>query len=294
MAENGALVPPDPHHASSAGQSALRFALDRQRDRALGMTIVAATAFLAKLAGLADFDLLQAAVLLALGYLSVLLLVYGYRRAWRRGQPFGQTPWWLVVDVLLATGVVYLTGGISSLWIVWYIACVGRAALISGLGLASVVAGGSTVAYLALLMAMGQVHTFDRALVAVVQMLIVLGASTILLMGTAKLRESRQIIRGLHEEEKRKVEELSRVTQDLESVRRMLQNLTLTDSLTGLRNRRYFREMATAESDRFARWGTADRRSRGPAAAGGLLLVDLDRFEKVNEIHGRPTGDLVL
>lgn len=52
----------------------------------------------------------------------------------------------------------------------------------------------------------------------------------------------------------------------------------ITDSLTGLRTRRYLREVML--------------RQAGPDT--GLLLLDVDHFKKVNDVHGHGAGDEVL
>ena len=56
------------------------------------------------------------------------------------------------------------------------------------------------------------------------------------------------------------------------------------DALTGLFNRREFRNRMMAE------WGRFKRHKR-PLS---LLLFDLDQFKRVNEQHGRECGDIVL
>jgi two-component system cell cycle response regulator len=68
-----------------------------------------------------------------------------------------------------------------------------------------------------------------------------------------------------------------------ETYRRSL-SLALTDSLTGLYNRRY---MSAHLEGLMAR---AAAGSAGPA----LLLLDLDRFKSINDTHGHPVGDAVL
>jgi diguanylate cyclase (GGDEF)-like protein len=56
-----------------------------------------------------------------------------------------------------------------------------------------------------------------------------------------------------------------------------------TDSLTGLPNRRYFDEFC----------GLVARRRRADDAVG-VLMIDIDRFKSVNDLHGHAVGDEVL
>ncbi|RYF03173.1 MAG: GGDEF domain-containing protein, partial [Deltaproteobacteria bacterium] len=62
------------------------------------------------------------------------------------------------------------------------------------------------------------------------------------------------------------------------------QSLAVTDALTGLRNRRYFRGRLLEELDRA-------RRHRTPMS---LLLVDLDWLKVINERLGHQAGDRAL
>ncbi len=57
-----------------------------------------------------------------------------------------------------------------------------------------------------------------------------------------------------------------------------------TDALTGLANRRAFME-------RFA-YELARSQRHGPAPT--LLILDIDHFKKINDVHGHPSGDAVL
>ncbi len=73
------------------------------------------------------------------------------------------------------------------------------------------------------------------------------------------------------------------VTSKMRSLTR-LQQLAFEDALTGLPNRSLLR-------DRLEQSIAAARRSRGTFA---LLLIDLDRFKPINDVHGHAAGDLVL
>jgi diguanylate cyclase (GGDEF)-like protein/PAS domain S-box-containing protein len=63
-----------------------------------------------------------------------------------------------------------------------------------------------------------------------------------------------------------------------------LERLARTDGLTGLSNRRYFRELVLREIDR------SRRHKRGLS----LLFMDIDHFKKVNDTYGHDAGDEVL
>jgi diguanylate cyclase (GGDEF)-like protein len=63
-----------------------------------------------------------------------------------------------------------------------------------------------------------------------------------------------------------------------------IEELSLTDALTGLPNRRQLAEQVTR----------ASQRSRRDGACFALLLIDLDRFRQINDSLGHETGDRVL
>ncbi len=60
--------------------------------------------------------------------------------------------------------------------------------------------------------------------------------------------------------------------------------LSLKDSLTGLANRRQFRAVLEREIDRVTRSGETAL----------LLMLDIDHFKQINDIHGHLAGDVVL
>jgi diguanylate cyclase (GGDEF)-like protein len=77
---------------------------------------------------------------------------------------------------------------------------------------------------------------------------------------------------------------LRRLRAELREKNAMLERLSTTDALTGLRNRRYLEEVLRLEVLRAARYRT-------PLAA---LMLDVDHFKRVNDTHGHPVGDEVL
>jgi diguanylate cyclase (GGDEF)-like protein len=70
----------------------------------------------------------------------------------------------------------------------------------------------------------------------------------------------------------------------LQESQKQLKQLSVTDELTGLRNRRYIMERLEDEFQRA-------RRSDKPM---GLIMLDLDHFKQINDMHGHQFGDLVL
>ena len=64
-----------------------------------------------------------------------------------------------------------------------------------------------------------------------------------------------------------------------------LENLAATDPLTGLMNRRGFERFFDHELARI-------RRKHSPGAL--FILIDLDRFKPINDIHGHMAGDACL
>ncbi len=63
-----------------------------------------------------------------------------------------------------------------------------------------------------------------------------------------------------------------------------VQQLAITDSLTGVYNRRYFLELADQELDRSRRYGH-------PVS---VILFDLDHFKRLNDVYGHAVGDQAL
>lgn len=86
----------------------------------------------------------------------------------------------------------------------------------------------------------------------------------------------------------RRVEEQVRVQRDLidqlKDAKSRLEELVITDGLTGLYNHRHFREM-------LERSFSQARRESNPLS---VIMLDVDRFKQYNDTYGHPTGDEVL
>ncbi len=89
-------------------------------------------------------------------------------------------------------------------------------------------------------------------------------------------------------------------TRQLHDASQNLLQATLTDPLTGLRNRRYMHEVLQGEVDAFLKrkqflLGAPNQREAAlEDAVFGMFLVDIDFFKMVNDIHGHDAGDRVL
>jgi signal transduction histidine kinase/DNA-binding response OmpR family regulator len=130
---------------------------------------------------------------------------------------------WMTIDVVGCTLGVYATGGIHSPWFIWYAAVGGAAAFAGGKTAAYAVSLGSFIGYVVMLMLMGQATFWNEAMfLAVTRMLFLSGALASFIVGIANLQEKRLRIRQLETEESRKVEELTRLAQELEDANRRI------------------------------------------------------------------------
>ena len=69
--------------------------------------------------------------------------------------------------------------------------------------------------------------------------------------------------------------------REFETICNHLQDLALTDELTGLSNRRHFMEMLAAELSRYSR-------TKIPFS---IAMADIDHFKKINDTYGHDVGD---
>lgn len=100
---------------------------------------------------------------------------------------------------------------------------------------------------------------------------------------SARLRAARRVVK-LQDEVERDSREIRRFAAELALTNRRLQEVAMTDMLTGFPNRRHALERIEQE------WAAAIR-SKRPLAA---MVIDIDEFKRINDAHGHDVGDAVL
>ena len=100
---------------------------------------------------------------------------------------------------------------------------------------------------------------------------------------TVRFRAGRRTV-GLQRQLEHEREELRHFAAELSISNRRLTDAAMTDPLTGLPNRRYAIDRMEME------WAACARHDR-PLA---VMVVDLDDFKDVNDLHGHDVGDMVL
>lgn len=80
-------------------------------------------------------------------------------------------------------------------------------------------------------------------------------------------------------------------TSELAESNHQLEQASLTDPLTGLRNRRYLARQVPADLDYYDRQHGA---RPAPDEVVVFAMLDIDHFKQINDLHGHATGDRVL
>jgi len=116
----------------------------------------------------------------------------------------------------------------------------------------------------------------------------------------ALLRSSRQNLeemRRLKDELEDKEQSLRWHSLELQRKNLELQEISFTDVLTGVWNRRYMEEILSAEAGQVLRNYQRERGSdirRMDHRDLVFIMVDMDFFKEVNDIYGHPAGDRLL
>jgi diguanylate cyclase (GGDEF)-like protein len=112
-----------------------------------------------------------------------------------------------------------------------------------------------------------------------------------------KSRENLEETCRLKDELENKEQSLRWHSLELQRKNLELQEISFTDALTGVWNRRYMEEILTAEAGQVLR---NYQRARGSDIRKMdhrdlvFIMVDMDFFKEVNDVHGHPAGDRVL
>jgi diguanylate cyclase (GGDEF)-like protein len=99
----------------------------------------------------------------------------------------------------------------------------------------------------------------------------------------ARLRAARRVV-ALQQQLARDADRLREANARLEAMNRQLAAVALTDSLTGLPNRRHLLERLRQD------WSQALRQGHDFC----VVFVDIDHFKSVNDVRGHDAGDIVL
>jgi signal transduction histidine kinase/CheY-like chemotaxis protein len=199
---------------TSDREGVLRFDLAVQKSHPLIYTAAFFAALAAQALGVFVLNI-PVAVAILLIELVVTASLYALLR--RGGDRRILNPIWIGTDIILVTLGVYATGGIASPWFIWYLAAAASTAFVLGKKASYVVSLANAVAYVAVLLFMGQAAFVNSVLIlAVVRMLFLFGASFFFLAGIANLLQKRRQIRELEAEQAREVAELTRLTQELQ------------------------------------------------------------------------------
>jgi diguanylate cyclase (GGDEF)-like protein len=133
----------------------------------------------------------------------------------------------------------------------------------------------------------------DATRVAAVLLAVLLGLAG-MHARTRHLRAREQLLTQTVRERTARLEE---TTQALQRESAALKEASLTDPLTGLRNRRFLSEHIDADvAVSLRRWQDhLERGAPAPTTADLLLfLVDIDHFKQVNDLRGHDAGDAVI
>ncbi len=279
-----------------ASQRRQEFEVLVQKSRALVYTVAVAVGFAGRALGVVHFSWLSGLAIFLVADGSALLFAWLARRGVRRLLGIPTTWTWMAADVAIITWAVAISGGAASFWVVFYLTNAAAATYVAGWRAMIVVMLANTLAYLGVVL-WGQPISLALVALGFGRKLLLYGAAVFALLGISRLQEKRRQIRELKERETARATELERLAAALEEANRQLRESSLRDALTGLHNRRFLVESIARDVAAVRRAYHDARHGRPPDPRNvdlGFLMVDLDHFKRVNDVHGHLVGDAVL
>jgi signal transduction histidine kinase/CheY-like chemotaxis protein len=208
--------------------AALRFHLAVQSSRLGVMSLMALVAGVGWATGLLVFDVRRAAFAYGAGVLTVALFSGLCRRAAARGGAPPLHVGWMAADTLIICWTIWIMGDRYPLWLIWFLIHVTAAAFVAGRRAALAVMAASCLAYLGTLVLMGRVAGLDQQLLwAIGRLTLLFGSTWFMVRGIADLREERLKVAALHAEQTRRLEEVRRLAEELDSRSRELAEANL-------------------------------------------------------------------
>jgi sugar lactone lactonase YvrE len=108
-----------------------------------------------------------------------------------------------------------------------------------------------------------------------------------------RLAREAEYTRRLEEEVAQRTKELASGCEELAKLNQRLEEASMADSLTGLRNRRYVIDNIEREISATLRPYDSRNDSGAPRRSLVLLMLDLDGYKQINDRHGHDVGDRI-